>query len=183
MADEPRDSDLLARVAKGDQSSFREIVQRHGRYLFTVARSLTNSDSDAEDVVQEVFMALLKSHFRGESALRTFLVAICMRQAALLRRKQKPWMRIASSDEGVMEAQASSAVRSEESAVNAKLDLAELLKQLSPEHREIVILRELEGLSYDEIARTLSIAKGTVESRLYRAREALQQIASRMTRK
>jgi len=180
MAEQPRDSELLERLAKGDESSFREIVQRHGRYLFTIARSLTNTDADAEDVVQEVFMALLKARFRGESSLRTFLVSILMRQAALVRRKHKPWMRLADSEEGVIEAQQSATVRSEEPAVNAKIDLADLLKQLSPEHREVVILRELEGLTYDEIAKSLAIARGTVESRLHRAREALQQIATRM---
>jgi len=179
MADDSSDSQLVQRLARGDQSAYREIVRLHGRYLFTIARSLTVSDSDAEDVVQEVFLALFRSKFRGESKLRTFLVAILMRQAALMRRRHKPWMRLPGSEEALTEADNSASVRSESPAVDAKLDLAALSSRLSPEHREVVILRELEGLSYDEIAQTLSIARGTVESRLYRARESLQRITAR----
>lgn len=141
MDEELSDTELLQRLAKGDQSAFRGIVQLHGRYLFTIARSLTTSDVDAEDVVQEVFLALYRSKFRGESKLRTFLVSILMRQAALVRRKHKPWMRLAGSEEAMAEAESSAAVRSESPAIDAKIDLAELLGKLSPEHREVVILR------------------------------------------
>lgn len=179
MPHESRDSDLLARLSRADESAFREVVQQHGRYLHAIARSLTSNAADAEDVVQEAFMSLLTAKFRGDSSLRTFLVAVLVRRAALLRRKRKPWMRLVSSDPDESDRLPQASVKSTTAATDARLDLTDLLTRVSPDHREVLVLRELEGFSYEEIAQALSIPKGTVESRLYRARDALTRAARR----
>ena len=169
MADPWSDAELLAGVSRADGSAFREIVRLHGSYLFGIARTLTGSASEAEDVVQETFVALLSAKFRNEASLKTFLVSILVRQAALMRRKRRGWLRLVAkaADRGP------NASPDQQQAIDAKLDLGRLLEKLSPEHREVLVMRELQGMSYDEMAEVLAVPRGTVESRLHRAREKL----------
>ena len=172
------DADLMRRAAGGDQAAFRALVDRHGRYLTGVAFSLCGNATDAEDLVQETLVAALTSTFRGESKVRTWLVQILVRRAALLRRSRK-------RQHGETLANAVGATAGDDarprggasatSATDAKLDLAKMLEALTPEHRQIIVLRELEGLSYDEMAEALGVPRGTVESRLHRARAVLKE--------
>src|SRR5436305_8984788 len=83
------DAQLLIRSAKGDIDAQHALIDRHGKYLFGVAHALASNPHDAEDLVQETFMAAFKSRFRGEAALRTWLVKILMRRAGMLRRSRK----------------------------------------------------------------------------------------------
>ena len=165
------DAELLRRVYQGDQAAFRTIVDRHGRYLTGVAVALCGGNrTDAEDLVQETFVAALTSRFRGESAVRTWLVQILVRRSAMLRRsrKREQGQPVAGETERSM--------RSEVSGTDAKLDLAQMLEGLTPDQRQVIVLRELEGLSYEEMAAALHVPRGTVESRLHRARAALKQL-------
>lgn len=170
----PDDAQLMRSIGRGDESAFRELVNRHARYLYGIAYSLTQNPSDAEDVVQETFVAVLKSKFRGESSVRTWLVQILVRQAALLRRTRSRRIGPAAADDAKKDlsvAAAGSAV----SGSDARLDLAVMLEGLSPEHRQVIVLRELEGMTYEEMAATLAVPRGTVESRLHRARAELRE--------
>jgi RNA polymerase sigma-70 factor, ECF subfamily len=169
-AEVPSDVELLRRIAHGAQDAFRELVDRHSRYLYGIAYSLTGHSTDAEDVVQETFVAVINSKFRGESAVRTWLVQILIRRAAMLRRSRR---RSTTSLEGSNDASAVPARGSGGS--DAKLDLAVMLQALSVEHRQVIVLRELEGMSYDEMAIALGVPRGTVESRLHRARNELRE--------
>lgn len=162
------DDQLLRRSRLGDEGAFAELVDRHGDYLFGIARALVRSDHDAEDAVQECLMASLKAPYDGDAAVRTWLVGILVRQAALVRRKRFRWSRESEQPARPPQQDASS-------AVDARLDLAQMLQQLSPEHREVIVLRELEQMSYDEMAQALSVPRGTIESRLFRAREELRK--------
>ena len=170
----PDDTELLEQIGRGDQAAFRTLLDRHARYLFGVAHAMTGNATDAEDVVQEALVGALNSsgRFRGESSVRTWLVRILVNQVRMWRRTRKS----RGLDEQV---QVSPSVAStkppSERGVDAKLDLTQMLGQLSQEHRQIIILRELEGMSYDEMARALEIPRGTVESRLHRAREELRK--------
>jgi len=165
------DAELLQRTRRGDQDAFGELVERHGRYLHGIAVALSRRSADAEDLVQETFLGALKSNFRGESSVRTWLVRILVNQAGMLRRSK--WRMVLSwasrpddeEPESVAVALAS----------DARLDLAQMLQTLSPEHREVIVLRELEGMTYEEIAAALHIPRGTVESRLHRAREQMRE--------
>ncbi|MFI5337564.1 MAG: RNA polymerase sigma factor [Opitutales bacterium] len=167
----PDDAALLQRTRRGDQDAFRELVERHGRYLLGIAVALSRNPADAEDLVQETFLGALSSTFRGESSVRTWLVRILVNRAAMLRRSKWRMALSWSSRPDAGEPAGSSPVPGSD----ARLDLAEMLQTLSPEHREVIVLRELEGMTYEEIAAELSIPRGTVESRLYRAREQLRE--------
>jgi RNA polymerase sigma-70 factor (ECF subfamily) len=176
----PEDSELLEQIRRGDQAAYRALLNRHARYLFGIAHSLTRGHaSDAEDLVQETFMGVLTSTFRGESSVRTWMVKILVNRAAMLRRTRKRHPESALLETQALPASArsgSSGVGAgAESGVEAKLDLKTMLEALSEDHREVIVLRELEGLSYEEIARALNIPRGTVESRLHRAREELRR--------
>lgn len=148
----------------------RLLVDRHGTYLYGLARTLTRSETEADDAVQETLLALLNVKFDGRSSVRTLMVSILVRQAALLRRKRKGWLRIVSDP---VDHPASG---NEQASVDAKLDLATLLDKLSHEHREVIVMRELEGMSYEQMADSLKVPRGTIESRLHRAREQLRAL-------
>ena len=172
----PDDTELLAQIGRGDQAAFRTLLDRHARYLFGVAHAMSGSTADAEDLVQETLMGAVTSagKFRGESSVRTWLVRILVNKVRMWRRsgeKHKGTTALDVSPAG----EPASAGRSPGAAVDAKLDLTQMLAQLSPEHRQVIILRELQGMSYEEMARALDVPRGTVESRLHRAREELRK--------
>lgn len=170
----PDDSELVRRVVRGDPSALGTLVERHARYLFGIAHGLTGNAADAEDIVQETFAAVLKTRFRGESAVRTWLVQILVRQAGMLRRKhqRRGPLQAIEPDTAVDHELARPAGGD---ASDARLDLETMLAVLTPEHRAVIVLRELQGMSYDQMAATLNIPRGTVESRLHRAREELRR--------
>lgn len=170
-ADPRPDAELLRLSYAGDESAFRELVDRHSRYLTGIARSLAaNNAADAEDLVQETLVAALTSRFRGESAVRTWLVQILVRQAALLRRKR-------TRERGSPAAGETERTSPPEAvSTDARLDVAKMLEGLSEDQREVIVLRELEGMSYEDMAKALHVPRGTIESRLHRARAALKQL-------
>ena len=168
---------LLKRVREGDGAAAAELIEAHGKYLFGIAYALLHDRHSAEDVVQETFVAVLRAQYRGEAAVRTWLVGILIRQARMHQRKQRRWLKLWPG--GEPDAARDAATGPVEPAVDARLDLAEMLKDLSAEHREIILLREIEGMSYDEIGQALSIPRGTVESRLHRAREQLRAVLNK----
>jgi len=172
----PDDIELVRRISRGDEASFRALVDRESRYLYGIAHALTGNATDAEDVVQETFAAVLTSRYRGESSVRTWLVGILVRRAGMvhrLRHRQR-WHRS-------LQAEAADGPTVElttppgTAGTEARLDLATMLQSLSPEHRAVIVLRELEGLTYEEMAAVLGVPQGTVESRLHRAREELRK--------
>jgi RNA polymerase sigma-70 factor (ECF subfamily) len=164
------DSSLLAQLRAGDPRSLDGLLRLHGDRLHALAYSLLGHRPelrrDAEDIVQETLLGALKSapRFEGRSSLHTWLCRILYNQVALLHRSRKVRRTDALPE----------ALESHDPDPDARLDVQRMLAALSEEHRTIIVLRELEGLSYDEIAEQLSIPRGTVESRLFRARQALK---------
>ncbi len=163
--------DLLRRAARGSASAFHELVDRHADRLFRLARSLTGQAADAEDVLQETFTGAYKNAgtFRGDSSVGTWLTKILVRQVAQWKRTR------ARKRAGALEDESSVASSADHvTGVEAKVDLHAALNELSEGHKEVLVLREFEHLSYDEIATVLEIPRGTVESRLHRARNELK---------
>lgn len=181
----PDDTELLEQIGRGDQAAFRTLLERHGRYLYGVAHAMSGSASDAEDIVQETLIGALNSstRFRAKSSVRTWLVRILVNQVRMWRRsgrKHEGAVRLDESHANAPRDPASAGGSgrsggSISSAVDAKIDLTQMLAQLTPEHRQVIILRELQGMSYEEMAQALHVPRGTVESRLHRARDELRK--------
>lgn len=165
------DRRLLERAVAGDSTAFDILITRHIDSFLRLAYSLVGDRPAAEDVVQETFRAALSGMraFRGASSVKTWLVGILARQAARHRRRESI-RRHAPVDEALVPAGGDSQASSD-----AKLDVAWALGELDEDHRRVIALRELEGMSYDEIAEALGVPRGTVESRLHRARKALAE--------
>jgi RNA polymerase sigma-70 factor, ECF subfamily len=166
----PSDADIVRRIRSGDGAAFHQLVDRFGPALFGLAASLVGNAADAEDVVQETFSGAFRGlhAFRGDSSVKTWLTRILVRQVAAHLRGRKRAIRL-------VEARASGDAAAAPSA-DARMDVREAVAKLSPEHREVVVLREFAGLSYEEIAQVLDVPRGTVESRLFRARREMQEL-------
>jgi RNA polymerase sigma-70 factor (ECF subfamily) len=122
---------------------------------------------EAEDIVQETLLGALKSagRFEGRSSLSTWLSRILSNQVALFLRSRRVRRTDALPE----------TVATRVGDPDARMQVEQMLAALSDEHRQIIVLRELEGFTYDEIAEVLQIPRGTVESRLHRARQALKE--------
>lgn len=170
------DLELLRKARQGDEAAFRALVDRYADRLYRTAWSLLGNSADAEDVVQETFAGAFRglAGFGERAAVRTWLLRILVRQAARVRQRRKR-ERTVSIAEDIAEQDPSLTSPSPSDSIDRETDVLAMLAVLSPEHREVLVLREFEGLSYDEIAQTLGVPQGTVESRLHRARRELRE--------
>ena len=168
----PTDGQLLDRSSDGCPVSMRAFVDRHAQRLYALAFALLGDRADGEDVVQETFMAAFAQwgKFEGRAAVRTWLARIAVRQAARRHRRRRPRAGLVP-----LAAAASPADPADRmAAADARMDVPTMLAALSRQHRQVIVLREMEGMSYHQIAATLKIPRGTVESRLFRARQTLR---------
>lgn len=166
--------DWARQLGRGDAAAYRVLVDSEARYLFGIAHALTGNAADAEDLVQETFTGAINGRFRGESSVRTWLVRILVRRASMLRRSQR--RRPTESLSQMGPEPADTGTRSGGTGgIEAKLDLSTMLEGLSVDHRTVIVLREMQGMAYEEIAEALQIPVGTVESRLHRARDELRR--------
>lgn len=187
LASEPlTDKVLVQRASRGDEIAFSELVNRHYRRALRVAFGLLKDKQDAEDVLQEAFArvhARLKD-FEGSSAFYTWLYRIVVNLSIDTIRRRRRERRVDVDDESVREALRSGdelwpryndshpGESAERKQLAARLQTA--FKDLPEIHQAVILLRELEGFSYEEIAETLNIKKGTVMSRLFHARRSMQ---------
>ena len=172
--------DLLPRLRRGDADAFRLLVDRFGDDLFRLACANLGSEADAADLVQETLVGAFRGigSFDGRSSLRTWLLRILFNQASKARRSRRvrhavPLHAVDGSAGTGRDADRTMVQAPPQPAVDARLDALAMLRTLSNEHREILVLREIQRLSYGEIAEALNLPVGTVESRLYRARQEL----------
>lgn len=174
-----REIELIGRLRTGDAGAFHRLVDQYAPRLYALAYRMLRNRDDAEDAVQETLSGAYRSiaGFRGQSALWTWLVKILVRQIARFRRDTRPirMQRLDTLDDDQATRREPS-VGSAVTGVDAKVDLAAALTTLSPDHRQIVVLREIERMSYEEISQVMSIPLGTVESKLYRARVELRKL-------
>ena len=170
-------------AAAGDRDAFDALVRRHQARTYNFVRAMVRDEAEAEDLTQDVFVRVWKSigRFRGDSAFSTWLfrIAVNVARTHLARRARwRPFSRPASDEAPGAPAEAEdppSPERLEDDVVRRDaIDRA--LATLSPDLREAVTLRDVEGLEYREIARALDIPLGTVESRIFRARQRLRPL-------
>jgi len=186
------DGKLVARARQGDRDAYRVLVERYQRRVFHLAYSLVRNPDDAADVSQEVFVKvyLRLDTFKGESNFATWLFRITSNLASDLIRRR------GTSAPVAFEEDAAETVEGSElhgSGIAAQLEaspqrhtlrrelgekLEEALAKLPEKHRAILLLREVEGLSYEEIAEALQVPPGTVMSRLFHARAKMQKLLS-----
>ena len=181
------EKELVERLRQKDEAAFEILVRRFQKKAFAVAFGLVGEHSEAMEVVHESFIKVFRSidRFRGDSSLYTWLYRIVVNLSLdhLRGRKHLPTDSLTHADE---EGEDSGEERHESDSIHhpdrilesAQLrdDLKRALDRLSPDHRTVIILREVEGLSYSEIAETMGCTMGTVMSRLYYARKKLQEM-------
>ena len=175
MAVETRtDEELLRSFLDGNQTSFAELMRRHEDRIFALAVRMTGQRSDALDATQEAFVAAFRQadKFRFDAAFGTWLYRIAINACHDLLRKRKRW----AGEEGTETDQIDVVGSRFDESVAARLDLTRALSSLPPEYREAVVMHDLGGVAYDEIARLTEVPVGTVKSRISRGRRQLAQL-------
>lgn len=180
------DRELVEAVLEGDPSAYRGLVERYQSRVYALIVGMVRDREDARDLTQEAFVKAYNnlSRFRLESSFYTWLYRIAMNLAIDHLRKHKKRKhsefdeQIASHDSSGSLADAHTRESPRRAVERKQLQNSILLAldKLSPDHKQIILLREIEGLSYSEIAETLEVAEGTVMSRLFYARRKLQQL-------
>ena len=179
-----REAALIQRCAARDEDACAELVAEHQRMVYQLSLNLLGDHNEALDLSQEVFLRVFRTihGFRGQSALRTWIYRIVVNQA---RNRQRWWRRRHRSQQISLDEHLRDYGDFPEQTDGASPDrmlgrkeLAEkirvALEKLPFDQRTAIVLREIDGLSYEEIGFSLGIAVGTVKSRLARAREALR---------
>jgi RNA polymerase sigma-70 factor (ECF subfamily) len=182
--DWPGDEKAVARFLGGDPTGFEQIVRHYSGMVFALAARLVGP-WEAEEVVQETFLRAYRGleTFRGDASLKTWLYTIALnraraRQGTLARmRKVFASPRASSEDDqpwpGEEAPDPSASPEDQAVALEQRARLRKAIRNLPEEFRHAVVLRDLEGLSYEDIARVLSVPIGTVRSRIARGRAAL----------
>jgi RNA polymerase sigma-70 factor (ECF subfamily) len=178
-----QDRVLIESAQNGDKHAFKQLVQRHQRRAFAIALGLLRDEQDAREVVQEAFLRVYRGldSFHGGSTFFTWLYRIVTNLSIDLMRK--PSRRDAVLDESreIDEADIPLLSRIDgadpldvlrRAEIRNKLEAA--LDALPAYHRGVILMREVEGLSYEEMAATMGVSKGTIMSRLFHARQKLQ---------
>jgi len=180
-----RDRKLVRALRARDEDAFRELVHLYQHKVFNIVYRIVSDRHEAEDVAQEVFITVFKNihQFRGDAKFSTWLYTIATNHARnrikyLSRRARKKHQDIDDTPEGQMGETplATATVRPDKQAQANELEaiIQSGLGDLQAEHREIIVLRDIENLSYQEISEVTGLAEGTVKSRLFRARVALK---------
>ena len=178
-----REATLVQRCAARDEEACAELVAEHQRMVVQLAVNLLGDREEALDLSQEVFLRVFRTihRFRGHSSLRTWIYRIAVNQA---RNRHRFWRRRHRNDQVPLEVHVAahgefkSTIGEEPDRLLEQKQLGERLQQaldrLPFDQRTAIVLREIDGLSYDDIAFSLGVAIGTVKSRLTRARQALR---------
>lgn len=184
------DPDLsdIAAVQDGDGPAFERLVVKYQNRIFNLAFRMLNQREEAEELAQEIFLKVYRqlSSFRGDSLFSTWLYQVASNHCKnrikyLQRRKQNLHDSIdkpIQTEEGQVERSIPDSSRVPEDLVDRKQIqnlVAEKIATLPENYREVVILRDIQGLSYEEIAKITGTAEGTVKSRLHRARQELKE--------
>jgi RNA polymerase sigma-70 factor (ECF subfamily) len=171
---------LVAEAAVGNREAFDELVRRHQVRIYRLARVLTGGDGDAEDLAQETFVRAFRGigRFRGDSSFGTWLhrIAVNVIKSHVSRRARRPRM-VSSTDashEPVIDNVASQ--DDFELAIHRRQAIDDALGTLPDDHRSLIVLRDIQGLEYHEIATITGLPLGTVESRIFRSRQRLRPL-------
>lgn len=181
-----QDRRLIVRAQAGETGAFRLLVERHQRRVFAIALGLVRDEQDAREIAQEAFLRVHKglAQFQGGSSFFTWLYRIVTNLSIDLMRK--PSRREAElhfaleADEGESSLLPPSDADPYDVVRRGQLSsrISDALEQLPPYHRGVILMREVEGMSYEEMAEAMQVSKGTIMSRLFHARKKLQRALS-----
>jgi RNA polymerase sigma-70 factor (ECF subfamily) len=175
------EAELIERARKGDTGAFGILVERYQRRVVGVAMAVVHSQEDALELAQESFVRAFENldKFESRSSFSTWLYRIAANIAIDFRRRERrhPTMRGEEAETEIQKLP-SNVGDSFKQAQRGEMSrrIKDALDQLTPEHRAAILLREVEGLSYDEISEVLQCPRGTVMSRLHYARNHLREI-------
>jgi RNA polymerase sigma-70 factor (ECF subfamily) len=182
--DAGEDRKLVRAAQKGDPAAFRQLVEKYQRRVYQLAVGMLKDSDEAMDITQDTFVRVHRylPSFKGDSSFFTWTYRIATNLCLDAQRKKGRSERVDLADgdeaeiEAAMDPPSAALAGPQRAALNAELKgkIEEALQSLSENHRSILLLRELEGLSYEELAKVLGIRKGTVMSRLFHARLKMQ---------
>ena len=171
------DTELIRRFEDGDLSAFEELVRKYQDKIYNLCRYMLQDARDAQDAAQDAFLKAYSNvkEFRADSALYSWLYRIAVNTCLDYRKKVRPEQ---IEDEALLDRLASHEPSPERVYRSKEIGHAlQAALQRLPEHlRAAIVLKEIEGLSYEEIAKVLHTSLGTVKSRISRAREELRQL-------
>ncbi|MFT5367502.1 MAG: RNA polymerase sigma-70 factor (ECF subfamily) [Candidatus Latescibacterota bacterium] len=179
------DPKLVACVLNGDKEAYSELVNRHHVRIYQMAYNLVGSSDDADDLAQLVFLKAFRSlhRFQGNAQFSTWLYRICVNGCYDWMKANKRWAQGVGDDDWWAHLSADDALFCQDDATDQSVIDREMqdalnaaLQKLVPEFRLVVILREVNGLAYEEIAEVVGCQVGTVKSRLFRARVQLRKL-------
>ena len=175
------DLELAERHRYGDEEAFGEVYQRFVGLVFNLAFRMSGRAEEAEDLTQEIFLRIYRhlGRFNGRSTLKTWVYRVALNHCrSKLGRKRYPTQPLAEENEGEGIHLVDERRGPEEKTLahDAAATVSLALRQVKPSFREAVVLRDLEGLSYEEIADILDVRIGTVRSRIARGRDRLRAI-------
>jgi RNA polymerase sigma-70 factor, ECF subfamily len=177
LAEEIGDAECVKRVQRGDTESFEILVRRHQNTTFNLIYRFLGDYDEATDTAQEVFLSAYKSiqQFRGDATFSTWLYRIAFNHASTRRKSlnSKLQRQVALEDDAVLvDCGDNPETSAERKEIQQRVQQA--LNSLDGDDAQIILLRDLQDVSYEDIAQTLDVPIGTVKSRLHRARQALR---------
>ena len=171
---------IIARARRGDADAFEQLVAAYRNQVFRLALRMCGNEADADEVAQEAFLSAWKGlpNFRGESRFSTWLYQLTTHAAIDLMRREK--RQAAAEDiDGITAADDGPSLQQQAERAETRREVRSALMQLPEEYRQVLVLRFMQELSYEEIGQTLKLPAGTVKSRLNRAKAQLKDILSR----
>lgn len=184
--DRERDGDLVLRAQHGDRGAFRALFERHHKRAYAVAYGVLKNKQDALDVVQDAFVKVHRhlGAFQGGSSFYTWLYRIVMNLAIDQMRRRKTSRPVEyddalardaePGDDAILPRMAASNPRKVVLRRELMVRVEQALQSLPEYHRQVIVLREIEGMTYEEMAEVLEVPKGTIMSRLFHARRKMQ---------
>jgi len=174
----PNETDLIAAAREGDTNAFQQLYEHYRDRIFNLIYYSLRESQQAEDILQTVFLKVFQAlpFFRAESSFLTWVYRVTLNECKNVKIRRRFWVPLSEIFDRPEERDprpSSEMIHS--SAVRAQA-LQEALMKLKPKHREVVVLKYLEELSYEEIAVILGVSTGTIASRLHRAMENLSSL-------
>jgi RNA polymerase sigma-70 factor, ECF subfamily len=166
------DAELVARCRAGDSDAFEALYREHSPRLFALARRMTGSPHESEDLLQEIFLQVHRKldSYRGESALSTWLYRLAVRQCLDFLRSRQGRMRAASSELD----EDGHYMPSTRETPGARIDIERAVARLPEGCRVAFVLHDIEGLEHRQISEMLGVSEGTSKSQVFKARTKLR---------